>query len=88
MKRILPIILCFIISGCSILVPTKIKFPKAPEEILVKCPRLAILKDDAKLSDVAKNVTDNYSTYYQCAVKNDAWIEWYQIQKRIFDGVK
>ena len=46
------------------------------------------LKDDAKLSDVARTVTVNYSTYYECAVKVDAWQEWYNIQKIIFEGVK
>jgi hypothetical protein len=46
------------------------------------------LGDEAKLSDVAKTVTVNYSTYYDCAVKNDAFIEWYQVQKIIFEGVK
>ena len=30
------------------------------------------------LSDVTKTVTNNYTTYYECAVKNDAWIEWYE----------
>jgi hypothetical protein len=49
---------------------------------------LEILKDDAKLSDVAKTVTVNYTTYYECAVKNDAWIEWYGVQKLIFESVK
>jgi hypothetical protein len=46
------------------------------------------LKEGAKLSDVATTVTINYSTYYECAVKNDAWIEWYQIQKNIYESVK
>jgi len=49
---------------------------------------LAKLKDDAKLSDVATTVTINYSTYYECAVKVDGWIEWYEVQKRIFESVK
>jgi len=25
---------------------------------------------------------------YACAVKSDAWIEWYHIQKKIFEGAK
>ena len=52
------------------------------------CPELQKLNNEAKLSDVATTVTINYSTYYECAVKNDAWIEWYQIQKNIFESVK
>jgi len=30
----------------------------------------------------------NYGTYYECAVKTDAWIEWYQKQKIIFENIK
>lgn len=73
--------------GCSTTVPVTAKFPDAPK-YTETCPELVKLKDDAKLSDVAKTVTINYSTYYECAVKNDAWIEWYQIQKNIFESVK
>jgi hypothetical protein len=80
--------LALLLTGCSTTVPVKAKFPEMPDRILVKCPQLEKLKDDAKLSDVAKNVTNNYTTYYECAVKNDAWIEWYQIQKRIFESVE
>jgi hypothetical protein len=40
------------------------------------------------LSDVAKTVTNNYTTYYDCAVKHDAFVEWYNIQKNIFESVK
>jgi hypothetical protein len=40
------------------------------------------------LSDVAKTITNNYTTYYECAVKHDAFIEWYNIQKNIFESVK
>jgi hypothetical protein len=45
------------------------------------------LPDTPQLSDVAKTVTVNYSEYYTCAVKLDAWIEWYQKQKIIFEGL-
>jgi hypothetical protein len=50
------------------------------------CPALQKLNNDAKLSDVANTVTVNYSTYYECAVKTDAWQEWYRIQKHISEG--
>jgi hypothetical protein len=46
------------------------------------------LKDNARLSDVSRTVTINYSTYYECAIKADAWQEWYNVQKHIFEGVK
>jgi hypothetical protein len=64
------------------------KFPQVPNQLLVKCPQLNKVNDDAKMSDVSKTITLNYTEYYNCAVKNDSWIEWYQIQKKIFEGLK
>ena len=84
-------IICFLLvllTGCSSLVPVKAKFPDIPERIIVKCPQLEKVSETPTLSDVAKTVTNNYTTYYECAVKHDAFVEWYQTQKRIFESVK
>ena len=76
-------------SGCTTPVPVTAKFPEPPGRgAMTACPALQKLKDDARLSDVANTVTINYGTYYECAVKADAWQEWYRIQKIISDGVK
>ena len=76
-----------LLTGCSTVVPVTVKFPEPPgKNALERCPQLQKLKDDPALSDVARTVTVNYSTYYECAVRADAWQEWYQIQKRIFEG--
>jgi len=83
--KMISLLLVLTLAGCSTPVPVTRKFPEIPQTLLVKCPDLQKLNDDAKLSDVAKTVTNNYTTYYECAVKNDAWIEWYQIQKIIFE---
>ena len=80
--------LLILLTGCSTTVPVKAKFPEVPDRIMVKCPQLEKLNDDSKLSDVSKTVAANYTTYYECAVKNDAWIEWYNIQKNIYEGLK
>ena len=82
------IFLVFLLSGCSTTVPVTAKFPEPPKYSMERCPQLMRLKNDAKLSDVAGSVIFNYSTYYECAVKNDAWIEWYQVQKHIYEGIK
>ena len=82
------VVLVLVLTGCSTTVPVVAKFPDAPSRAMQVCPQLEQLKDDAKLSDVAKTVTNNYTTYYECAVKNDAWIEWYEVQKRIYEGIK
>jgi len=83
------ILFVFALTGCSTAVPVTAKFPEAPGKLaMYPCPDLQKLGDDAKLSDVAKTVTINYSTYYECAIKVDTWREWYEIQRRIFENVK
>ena len=83
------LLLSLLLTGCSTVVPVTNTFPNAPSDIaLVRCPQLQKIADDAQLSDVAKTVTVNYGTYYECAVKTDAWIEWYQKQKQIFENIK
>lgn len=77
-----------ILTGCSTTVPVKVKFPEVPNKLIEKCPQLQKLQDDSKLSDISKTITVNYTTYYECAVKNDAWIEWYNVQKHIFEEIK
>ena len=77
------------LTACSTLVPVAMTFPEAPgKQAMVACPNLQKLKDDALLSDVSRTITINYSTYYECAVKTDAWIEWYQKQQQIFNNIK
>lgn len=74
-------------SGCSTVVPVTAKFPEPPGRgAMTACPALQKLNSDARLSDVANTVTVNYGTYYECAVKTDAWQEWYRIQRHIFEG--
>lgn len=82
------LILILTLAGCSTTVPVTAKFPEAPKYSLQGCPQLQTIKEGSKLSEVATTVTINYSTYYDCAVKTDAWIEWYKIQKNIFESVK
>ena len=82
------LLLVLILTGCSTTVPVTAKFPDVPERLLVKCPQLEKLENEAKLSDIGKTVTNNYTTYYECAVKHDAFAEWYKIQKNIFESVK
>ena len=84
-------LVCFLfvlMTGCSTVVPVTSKFPDVPERLLVKCPRLEKVSETPTLSDVAKTITNNYTTYYDCTVKHDAFIEWYNIQKNIFESVK
>ena len=87
MKNLIFIFFIFLF-GCSTTVPVTAKFPSAPDTLLTKCSPLEKLKDDVKLSDVAKNIVTNYTLYNECSVKHDAFIEWYNTQKKIFENVK
>ena len=80
------VILALLLSACSTVVPVAVKFPEPPGRgAMTACPNLIKLNDHARLSDVANTVTVNYGTYYECAVKTDAWQEWYRIQQIIFE---
>ena len=81
------LLIALLLSGCSTVVPVVARFPDAPSKgAMTACPNLQKLTDNARLSDVANTITINYSTYYECAVKADAWQEWYRIQKHISEG--
>lgn len=82
------LLIALLLSGCATNVPVTAKFPDAPKYGMIKCPQLKTVNDGVKLSELTDTVTMNYSTYYECAVKADTWQEWYEIQKRIFEGVK
>ena len=87
--RQLLIVSILILSGCSHTPPIVAKFPDEPgKAAMEKCPQLTTVENGVKLSDLTKTVTMNYSTYYECAVKVDTWIEWYQIQKKIHEDIK
>ena len=85
--RLLLISLVVFLTGCST-VPVERKFPAAPPEIMKPCPNLKTLSNDPPLSEVAKTISENYTLYYECAIKQDAFIEWYNTQKKIFESVK
>jgi hypothetical protein len=81
------VILVLAIAGCSTAVPVTAKFPEAPGKLATQpCTPLQKLPDNVKLSDVSKTIGTNYTSYYECAVKVDAWREWYEIQKYIHEG--
>jgi hypothetical protein len=88
MKNIIAVCAFFALTGCSTVVPVKAKFPDMPERLMVKCPQLEKVSETPTLSDVAKTVTNNYTSYYECATKHDGFVEWYNIQKEIFNKVQ
>jgi PBP1b-binding outer membrane lipoprotein LpoB len=81
------LLLSLLLTGCATVVPVTARFPAPPgQTYLQACPDLQKLKDQPQLSDVSRTININYSTYYECAVKLDAWIQWYSAQKLIFES--
>jgi uncharacterized protein YceK len=79
-----------LLTGCSTVVPITANFPSAPATLLESCPKelKAIEGNKVTIVDLTKSIVSNYETYHLCADKSDAWIEWYSIQKKIFEEVK
>ena len=83
------IVLAFLITACSTAVPLTQNFPDAPDMLKEKCPELKIIVGEkVSIVDFTKVVSENYTTYYQCAGRTDAWIDWYNQQKKIWEDTK
>lgn len=87
MKKLL--LLPLFLAGCTT-VPVTVKFPEAPTVLMEKCPPLQVIEKEKEVSiiDITKNVTVNYTTYHECGIKVENWIEWYNDQKKIFEKIK
>jgi biotin-(acetyl-CoA carboxylase) ligase len=81
-------VVLFLVAGCSTTATVKRKFPDVPTELTTLCPDLKQTEPTSKLSEVLKVVSENYSQYHECQLKNDTWNEWYKTQKEIFESVK
>jgi starvation-inducible outer membrane lipoprotein len=88
MKSLLAIITALLLTAC-VSVPVERKFPSVPKEIAQSCPPLTTIDPATQqLSRVVESVVANYGQYQECDARVDAWIEWYNTQKKIFDEVK
>jgi hypothetical protein len=88
MKKLLLLIpLVFVLTGC-LDDPLVSDFPDVPKELKEACPALKqVDPKTTKLSVIVDSVIDNYSTYHECQIKVDEWIEWYNTQKKIYDNI-
>jgi len=83
---IVALLLC--LSACTS-VPVTTDFPTAPDALMQKCPELkTITGEKVTIVDFTRTVTENYTTYYECAARSEAWQEWYTRQKQIWEEVK
>lgn len=83
MNKLLIIISALLLSSCMLMAP---KFPEAPIVLTERCPPLKLIPTDhTEFSELLKITTQNYTTYFECSVKVDAWVEWYNTQKKIYE---
>jgi hypothetical protein len=89
MKKILAILLLVAVTGCTS-VPVAVTFPDVPEQLKEKADNLSPLDTSKKvqLSDIVENANENAGKYYKLKEKYEAWQQWYDAQKKIFDSVK
>jgi hypothetical protein len=82
--------LLLVLAGCSTTaVPVVPKFPTAPDMLLKSCPTLKTIEGEkVSIIDFTKTVSENYTTYYECSVLHEGFIEWYNAQKRIFEELR
>jgi alpha-L-arabinofuranosidase len=87
--KLYTILLSLLLVGCSTTVPVVAKFPEAPKSLTENCsPLKKIEGETVSIVDLHKVVVENYTTHHECAVKVDAWNEWYTKQKKIFEEIK
>lgn len=79
-------ILCsLLLSGC-VTFSAKPKWPDQPN--VGSCPELAESSQTEKLSELLKVVTINYGKYHECTARVEAWQQWYEKQKKIYEEAK
>ena len=87
--KYLVLMLAVFLTACSTPVPITARFPEVPEIIMERCPDLKkIATETTTMSILTTTITENYTTYYECAVKVDAFRTWYDTQKAIFENIK
>ena len=87
MKYLLAILL-LTITGCSTTVPVVAKFPEVPSQLTVACAKLKEADSKPEISELTNTILHNYAEYHICAIRLDAWNEWYIEQKKLFEALK
>lgn len=73
------------LTGCTTLAPVHQPMPELPDALRYSCKNLIPLHEEARLSDLMRTVNTNYARHHECAAQVDAFIDWYEKQKKIND---
>jgi hypothetical protein len=87
MKKLL-ILLVIGLGGCATSVPVTRNFPNPPSDLVMPSKLKPMDSTSTKMSDLLQNANMNYGTYYEEKAKNEAWIQWYNEQRDIWNSVK
>ena len=81
------LLLAVFLAGCATQpVPIKQTWPNVDKDNLTACPDLKeVAETNTSLTDLLLVVQDNYGEYYTCKDRVDAWIKWYNEQKKNFE---
>ena len=87
--KIVLVSLLVLLTACTQPVPVKPVWPEIPPVLNETCSDLEQVNTSTdKISDLLTIITDNYSYYHECKFKVEAWIDWYNRQKAIYNTVK
>lgn len=85
--KYITIVSALFLVGCST-APVKHSMPDIPNQLKVKCETLKpVNESEEKLSELLKVVNYNYGLYYDCMIKHESIVDWYEKQKKIHDDV-
>jgi hypothetical protein len=85
------IVLALLLSACSTVpvVTPMPKWPDVPEDLKQPAPALIPLNHEQRqLSDLIENSNENYTQYYLLKERYEAWQNWYENQKKIWNGLQ
>lgn len=85
--KLVMVLLLSMLTGCTTVVPVRQPFPDAVPELQQRCETLMTVNSDtAAITELIKIVVENYTRYHQCAVRVEGWQQWYDAQRKIFEG--
>lgn len=84
------LILIISLSGCAHYIPgDPPKWPAAPKELTEKCPDLNQADlNKPSITDFLKVIVSNYELYYNCSIKQEGWVNWYEEHKKNYESLK
>jgi hypothetical protein len=85
--KLIAVLFVAALAGCTTVVPVRQQFPDAVPELKQRCEALMTVKgDSATITELLKTVVENYTRYHQCAARVEGWQDWYDAQRKIFEG--